>query len=425
MDEPIEVLTNGCEPSNDRSKNIRMANGQFEHGPTHIEGAFPKYNLDLAVLAMNEGEEFNSQDNFESFKRAYFFEAPPAISQLPYPPRVDFTSFNAYAKRLRGMLRDEVDLVRLVSVAYEMLLVMSPFVMNEQQWAEYKDNIHEKDRENAYQLWGPRGVNSRGKVEIHSPMGCVPVWPAKNETALEYVGVWVMKLAKKSPSALDQVFKSYPMMVQDVAAFAKVRANGPRLHFSSVLSLLSFEDRHSATRAIVNLHEPLSGNQHASHNSQSRLKARLASSSSLVDDVGELGRWLETWEGKHRGKSPENIQRRQYARLLERLESKARAVRKQLRSLNDVPRTHSNTPLSAAVLSLNSKVPDATRPIYVFGSHDFRVYKQYHGTLEAWGGPKHESYLNGLSPGHPLYSILQKAIEEAKDFVAVSDAAFY
>ncbi|CAK4165361.1 unnamed protein product [Aphanomyces euteiches] len=205
------------------------------------------------------------------------------------------------------MLRDEVDLVRLVSVAYEMLLVMSPFVMNEQQWAEYKDNIHEKDRENAYQLWGPRGVNSRGKVEIHSPMGCVPVWPAKNETALEYVGVWVMKLAKKSPSALDQVFKSYPMMVQDVAAFAKVRANGPRLHFSS----------------------------------------------------------------------------------------------------------------------LNSKVPDATRPIYVFGSHDFRVYKQYHGTLEAWGGPKHESYLNGLSPGHPLYSILQKAIEEAKDFVAVSDAAFY
>ena len=62
--------------------------------------------------------------------------------------------------------------------------------------------------------------------------------PCHDETAIEYAGVWVLKLARRDSRQTADILNTFYKTLQDLVVFPQVRQSGPRLHFCVVASLL-------------------------------------------------------------------------------------------------------------------------------------------------------------------------------------------
>ncbi|KAG9401194.1 hypothetical protein AC1031_009948 [Aphanomyces cochlioides] len=171
----------------------------------------PPIRLGMTRLVQHDDEVFNSWRDQEEFAAAEFFPVPPI---LPDPARrPDFAKVARLANQLKRGISDTLPFHDLVM--------------------DYREALRRRDEEAGQ---GRRGPTSTQPSQSHPT--CAPVNPIIDETAVEYAGVWVLKLAYREGRQRAHILGNFYNTLQDIVAFANWRLRGPRIHYSVVADLV-------------------------------------------------------------------------------------------------------------------------------------------------------------------------------------------
>ncbi|KAG9405088.1 hypothetical protein AC1031_004194 [Aphanomyces cochlioides] len=191
----------------------------------------PPFRLGMTRLAQHDDEVFNSWRDQDEFAAAEFFPVPPI---LPDPVRrPDFAKVARLANQLKRGISDTLPFPDLVMVALDLLFTLRSMVMSQVQWQDYREALRCRDEEASQ---GRRGPTSTQPSQSHPT--CAPVNPIIDETAVEYAGVWVLKLAYREGRQRAHILGNFYNTLQDIVAFANWRLRGPRIHYSVVADLV-------------------------------------------------------------------------------------------------------------------------------------------------------------------------------------------
>ncbi|KAG9407741.1 hypothetical protein AC1031_002464 [Aphanomyces cochlioides] len=101
--------------------------------------------------------------------------------------------------------------------------------MSQMQWQDYREALRRRGEEASQ---GRRGPTSTQPSQSHPT--CAPVSPSIDETAVEYAGVWLLKLAHREGRQRAHILGNIYNTLQDIVAFANWRLRGPSIHHSVV-----------------------------------------------------------------------------------------------------------------------------------------------------------------------------------------------
>ncbi|KAG9401682.1 hypothetical protein AC1031_009539 [Aphanomyces cochlioides] len=182
----------------------------------------PPYRLGMTRLAQHDDEVFNSWRDQDEFAAAEFLPVPPI---LPDPARrPDFAKVARLANQLKRGISDTLLFHHLVIVALDLFFTFRS--MDYREALRRRDELASQDR---------RRPTSTQPSQSHPT--CAPVIPIIDETAVEYAGVWVLKLAYREGRQRAHILGNFYNTLRDIVAFANWRLRGPRIHYSVVADL--------------------------------------------------------------------------------------------------------------------------------------------------------------------------------------------
>ena len=140
------------------------------------------------------------------------------------------------SRELRQVLNTYQDIAILSKRARRLLRALRATPMDDRQWRQYRAWLREKDLE-ADPTNHPN-LNRHGVVRTLPDR--VPVWPFRRETADEYGALYALWMASRDEDSIKRISDRVTLIVEDVAAFARVCSRGPRLHSTIVERIILF-----------------------------------------------------------------------------------------------------------------------------------------------------------------------------------------
>ncbi|KAG9402682.1 hypothetical protein AC1031_007291 [Aphanomyces cochlioides] len=190
----------------------------------------PPFRLGMTRLAQHDDEVFKSWRDQDEFSAAEFFPVPPI---LPDPARrPDFESRSS-SEPTEARYQRHAAIPRSGHGCLGLALHFPLDVDVPSAVEDYREALRRRDEEASQ---GRRGPTSTQPSQSHPT--CAPVNPMIDETAVEYAGVWVLKLAYREGRQRAHILGNFYNTLQDIVAFANWRLRGPRIHYSVVADLV-------------------------------------------------------------------------------------------------------------------------------------------------------------------------------------------